>query len=76
MLNDLNRLLDNGKAVIVFKNELGSYTAFSVSNQHEDIAVAMSDADEDECLTDDFTPDAAMKRLANKVTRTGEYTGR
>jgi hypothetical protein len=73
MSGDLNRLLDNGVCVTMFKNQLGSYTAFAVRVGHEDIDIAMNDADEDGQLTDDFTPEAAMKRLADKVMRVGDY---
>ena len=75
MIADANRLLDNGVTVVLFKNNLGSYTAFAVGNGHEDIEVAMEDADEDGYLTDDMTPEGAIRRLADKVMRVGDYAG-
>jgi hypothetical protein len=70
---DANRLLDNGVTIVLFKGGMGSYTAFAIRNDHEDISIAMEDAEEDGHLTDDFTPEAAIKRLADKVTGVGDY---
>ena len=74
MTNDLNRLLDNGFCVVMFKNRLNSYTAFAVRVSHEDIAIAMEDANDGGHLTDDFTPEAVATRLADKVIGVGDYS--
>ena len=73
MHGDLSRLLDTGKTVVLFQNDLGSYTAFAVNNGHEDIRNALEDADEEGQLTDDFSVPKVMARLADKVLRVGEY---
>ena len=74
MNGDLNRLLDNGMCVVMFKNGLGSYTAFSVMVGQDDIERARNESEEDGTLTDDRTPEAAMKRLADKVMGVGDYS--
>ena len=73
MLADLNRLIDNGKTVVVFKNAIGSYTSFAVEVNHEDIENAGEYADVIGHLTDDFTPEESVKRLADKVMGVGDY---
>ena len=72
-MSDLNKLIDNGKAVVIFRNNLGSVTAFAVNNDHEDLIMAMEDADGDGHFTDDFSVEAAIKRLSDKVMRVGDY---
>ena len=52
----VNQLLDNGWTIIMFKNQLDSYTAEATRDGL------------DECFeTDDFTPEQALTRLAYKV---------
>lgn len=73
MIVDLNRLLDNKQTVVLFKNQLGSYTAFSTPNGTHEILDVLEISDSNGNLTDDITPEQAIKRLADKVTRTGDY---
>jgi hypothetical protein len=61
---ELNRLLDNGHAITIFKNDLGSYTAYTNGIEL---------AGNYQCLTDDFTPAKAISRLADKVLKVGDY---
>ena len=70
---ELQRLVDNGYAVAVFRNGMGTYTAFAVPVANLEDAIEA--ADEHEALTDDFTPSRSVKRLADKVHRVGEYEG-
>jgi len=63
----LTQLLDNGYGVILYKNALGSYTAETFTERNFDGIKIQG------VVTDDFTPEAAIKRLADKVTNTGEY---
>jgi len=72
-MNDVKRMLDNGLAVVLFVNDLGSYTAFAVPADHEDVMLAMEDADEDHMLTDHHTPEQAISQLADKVFGCGMY---
>lgn len=51
----VTQLLDNGWSLAIFKNELGSYTARAHSRDGIDE------------LSDDFTPEQALTRLAYKV---------
>jgi hypothetical protein len=72
-MSKLHQLVDNGYAVVVFRNQLGSYTSFAVESDHEDLVIAMEDADEDDHLTDDFTVTDSLARLADKVIGCGGY---
>lgn len=67
--DDVRKLLDNGWTVLLFKNDLGSYTAVACKPGQQ-IADAI---DKEAQLTDDFTPSQALHRLAEKVTQSGEY---
>ena len=71
MSGDLNRLVNNGHCVALFKNDLGSYTAFVLDMEIAAASDALEDADDHERLTDDFTPEAALQRLADKVMGVG-----
>ena len=73
MAGDLNRLIDNGHCVAIFKNDMGSYTAFVLDMEIAAASDALEDADDHERLTDDFTPEDAMKQLADKVMKVGDY---
>ena len=68
-MSELSRLVDNGRAVIVFANALGSYTAAVVPEGLIDRAMESDEAD----ITDDFTPEKAMSRLADKQCGVGDY---
>ena len=73
-MNDIKRLLDNGFAVVLFANQLGSYTSFAVLHDHEDLQLAMEDADEQGGLTDHHTPEQSVAQLADKVFGCGMYS--
>lgn len=61
--NEVKRLLDNGWTVMMRKNEMGSYTAVAVAEgQLVDEALEV-----ERQITDDFEPDAALHRLAEKM---------
>jgi hypothetical protein len=76
--NDVLKLLDNGYAVLLYRNALGSYTA-AASREPEKLAGLLEARDsDDDCsfeaefperqITDDFTPEKALYRLAEKAT--------
>jgi hypothetical protein len=56
---DIQKMLDNGWAVSLFLNGMGSYTAEATKG---------SPAYGQTVITDDFTPLQALYRLAEKVT--------
>lgn len=67
--DNICKLLDNEWTVLLFKNDLGSYTAVACKPDQE-----MADAiGKESQLTDDFTPSKALNRLAELVTQSGEY---
>jgi len=74
--SDLAKLLDNGCCVVMFRNSLGSYTAFLTDMPDDGTVQEMmaNEADDAGVLTDDFTPDAAIRRLADKAIGVGEYS--
>lgn len=62
-VDDLRRLLDNKWAVLMFRNEMDSYTAVAVAPKQ-----SYQDAMEvDRQITDDFTPSKALCRLSEKM---------
>ncbi len=65
-VNDLCKLLDNGYTVSIFRNGIGSYTVVAYHDESffEDFAEGLGESH----ITDDFTPDKAFYRLAEKVT--------
>jgi hypothetical protein len=54
--DDCQKLLDNGWSILLYKNELGSYTADAMNRNDDNV------------VTDDFTPSQALYRLTEKVT--------
>jgi hypothetical protein len=73
---ELNRLLDNGHVVVLFKNALNSYTGFTIAGgEHfpRSLQRLADKADSHHRLTDDFTLEKLACRLADKVTEVGEY---
>lgn len=69
--DDCMKLLDAGFTVVMFKNELGCYTAVGISK--EDHAEVGLDFGVEEAMchdreTDDFTPSQALYRLTEKLT--------
>ncbi len=70
IVDDCAKLLDNGHCILMFRNELGSYTAIAVhmdSVADGELGFVVSGADEQH-TTDDFTPSKALYRLTEKVT--------
>jgi len=68
-VDDLMKLLDNGVAVSIFKNDLGSYTAIAHNMEQSIIWEELLEDQFDESqITDDFTPEKALYRLVEKVT--------
>lgn len=61
--DDVMKLLDNQYSVVLFKNQLGSYTAVACKGV-QSVAKALSI---DRQNTDDFTPSQALYRLTEKV---------
>ena len=72
MTRDISRLLDSNLTVVIFENDLGAYTAFAVPNDHEDIHIALRDADEDGRLAEGVTLGQSIARLADKAMRVSE----
>jgi hypothetical protein len=65
------KLLDNGLTVVLFKNEMNSYTAVGVTAAASatlGLNDAMERALENDEETDDFTPSQALYRLTEKLT--------
>jgi hypothetical protein len=62
--DDAMKLLDGGWSILIFANEMGSYTAVALKGQQK-LADAMRN---DRQITDDFTPSQALYRLTEKVT--------
>ena len=63
-INDIKKLLDNGWQVLLFSNDLGSYTAVAIADNQ-----SFEEAQEiDRQITDDHEPEKALYRLAEKVT--------
>ena len=66
-MGELNRLIDNGQCVLVYRNQLGSVTAACVHVDEpcmEDLTDIAESADH---LTDDQSIETAMSRLADKM---------
>ncbi len=62
--DDVQKLLDSGWAVMLYANQMGSYTAVAMkSGQSPEEAIEI-----DRQITDDFTPSQALYRLTEKVT--------
>lgn len=75
--DDVQKLLDRGYVIVMFKNGLGSFTAVAFTTADEmsaRIVRRVSKIDDDSrMLTDDFTPDKALRRLTDKMLGLGEY---
>lgn len=61
--NDIRKILDNGHAVLLVRNDLGSYTASVVA-----VGECVLERCDENAITDDFTPADALYRLAEKFT--------
>lgn len=55
-MSKVSQMLDNGWDCVLYRNSLGSYTAKCINGEGK------------EFLTDDFSPEQALTRLAYKVT--------
>ncbi len=62
--DDCQKILDNGRVILIFKNEMGSYTARAM-DEHEFVT---RPAGFPERITDDSTPSQALYRLTEKFT--------
>lgn len=60
LADECKKLLDNAWAIVLFKNDLGSYTAAAYTN------LDLTDQESIE-ITDDFEPSQALYRLTEKV---------
>ena len=66
--DDCMKLLDNGWAIGIFKNGLGSYTAYAYrDNGKSKRRPTSSYGLPENQVTDDFTPSQALYRLTEKV---------
>lgn len=75
-MSDSNRVLDNGMCILLFKNPFGTYTSLAFPKTYLSLSPieALIDLQDDrQMLTDDFTPEKSMDRLAEKVFRLGDY---
>jgi hypothetical protein len=78
--DDVKKLLDRGDAVILYRNQLGSYTAVTITSserpgRRRQLALLLADMPVDgPHITDDFTPSRALYRLTEKAT-TGRIAG-
>lgn len=60
----VTQLLDAGWELLLFKNGMGAYTAVA---QRSDATEKFSDIETEGVITDDFTPEQALTRLAYKA---------
>lgn len=65
VVNDCMKLLDRGRAIVLFRNQLGSYTAAAIGVEE---AVSATCELPERLITDDFTPSDALYRIVEKVT--------
>lgn len=71
--DDCMKLLDADYAIVMFKNEMGSYTAvavksFSGGTWEEGLGFEVFAALQNNEETDDFTPSQVLHRLTEKLT--------
>jgi hypothetical protein len=64
--DEIQRALDNGHVVVLFRNGMGSYTAATLV-MGTDVARKVNLAARRGTLTDDFSPSKALHRLAEKL---------
>lgn len=73
---ETKKLLDNGHGILLFRNELQTYTAASfalASEVGQAILASVDDLDVGSQITDHFEPSEALKALADKTYGTGMY---
>jgi hypothetical protein len=70
IVDDCRKLLDSGHMIVLYCNQMGSYTAAVVSAATQQIVGEEMEAmpDDSKRLTDDFTPSDALYRLTEKLT--------
>ncbi len=77
MSAELNRLLDNGVAVVLFKNRMGSYTGIACEPPEWNESLDCWDWGDTQCeedrITEHFTPEETVSALADKVSQAGKY---
>jgi uncharacterized protein YeeX (DUF496 family) len=78
--DDVRKLLDSGACVVLYRNELKTYTAVCVRPidlAYADIAGVIEEMQDDgPHITDDFTPSKALYRLTEKATTGRIVNGR
>jgi hypothetical protein len=68
--DDCQKILDNGCAIGLWKNDMESYTALAIERRHLDLIMQIGgDGRDDLRSTIDSTPSQALYRLAEKLTR-------
>jgi hypothetical protein len=66
--DDIRKVLDSGRSVMLYRNSLGSYTAIVIGNEAPINQIIEEASDTGRDITDDFTPSQALYRLAEKWT--------
>ncbi len=67
LADECQKLLDNGQAILLFRSDMGSYTAVALPQVPQELLECI-DTVEDRFITDDFLPSQALYRLTEKVT--------
>lgn len=76
LADESKKLLDNGWTIILYKNEMGSYSAVACCQEEDDEVgnaildiIGLEDGDEvsNIVITDDFEPSQSLYRLTEKV---------
>jgi hypothetical protein len=75
-MDEIQKLLDRGCTVVIFRNGLKSYTSAIVdANSEVSIAEQIDEMDDFAVThTDDFTPSKSLTRLSEKMLKTGAYS--
>ena len=73
-VDDAAKLLDNGWVILLFRRQLGSYTARAIRPFHLEADMQYDDTKTDVVTTTNFTISKALYRLTEKVT-TGRIVG-
>ena len=67
MSDEIKRFFDNGRAVLLFANDNGSYTARPLTGSYAGRIIAMTSHVSDDSEATDFEPSLALYRLAEKA---------
>lgn len=75
MSDGIEKLLDRGCMVVLFRNGIGTYTSAVIDGEAYDSVLEHIEEMDDMALThtDDFTPAKSLKRLSEKMLKTGDY---